>query len=501
MSGIGMCPAEGHDRAGDDISGLEIPEELISAVRSGECLPFIGSGISRPSGTPTWTELVDIVRSRLGSLRGKPITADELDLLQVPLSYRGHFASTRPLHDILRVAFGEGYAPNAYHRALVELPIRTYLTTNWDRLIELALTEADFGSNPQVLHSDSDVSFWNEHNSRSVIKLHGTIERQESIVFSEDDYYDRYSGDSLLFQLARVLFASRSVMMLGFSLSDTFVKLLFRQVRIVTQKSSRPHWYIIPSAYASEGFVDYVRQAGFTPLVVPPGRDPALPLLDFLIVLARESRTVARDRHARAELLLRETAALEHYHGPDRTVRVRAILGPLGNPRPGKEPFFGSPDQDLIEYELHELCLRLADSRGFKLRLIGSPHSVEYLEAKGYDARETQRRLSEFLASARAMGERFEFAPLESPTDRNQWISADRSVVDSWKGTTGDFQLYPDATLTLDRHAVQLATKWYDDDFEKGVARAGGIAAAREQMFNDVEHAIRRIGIEADVES
>ncbi|MFL9655144.1 SIR2 family protein [Streptomyces sp. PB17] len=468
-----------------------MPDELIRTLRLRECLPFLGAGVSRPSGMPVWSEIVSDVRKRLSSVMGDPVSEEDLDHLQVPAMYAGYLATSQPLNDLLDEAFSTGFQPNVYHSALAQLPVNSFVTTNWDNLLETALTAVPLAGPVRSIYRDDQIGSWNEIRARNVIKLHGSIQDKSSIVFSEDQYLSRYGRDSLLFQLVRVLLATRSVLMMGFSLNDVFVKLLFHQVRDLTAGSGRPHWYVIDESRATRVALDYLRHVGFTPIVVPAAaRDPE-PLKGFLEHLIAETSTIARDGSSRAALIRRTTEALHSYRGPHKVIRIRAVLGPFGNPPPGDDdPVFGSSSRDEEEYELHRLCIRLAEENGFVIRLIGDPTSVDYVTAKGYLPAQTTRRLKSFIATAERLGDRFEFARLAAPSDRNQWIAADQGVIDSWKGSLGSNQLYPDATLSLDQTTIGMAIRWFDDDFAAACARDGGRENAKKRLMEDLRKVI-----------
>jgi hypothetical protein len=432
-----------------------------------------------PSGTPSWNALVSAVRRRLGALTGEEVTDQELDLLQVPLLYSKYFSSGRRTFDLLEQAFKGGFQPNKYHSLLAQLPVRTFMTTNWDLLLEESLEASPLHPNTRALVDDSDVSSWNEARGSSVLKLHGSIDRLESVIFSEDDYYRRYGSESLIFQLSRVLMSSRSLLMIGFSLGDPFVKLLLRQVRDFTKGRQAPHWYVAPVNRVSAPQIEYIRDCGFTPIIVRPGEDPNYPLEQFLEMLVTQTGLSARNQLSRSHLLNRETTLLREYQGSQKVLRIRAMVGPFGNPSPSNDVLYGSAELDHAEYELHELCSDLTINHGFIVRMIGDPTAVEFLRSRGYSNEQLKRRLQSFRDTAIVLGNKFEFVPMLSPADRNQWICADQGVIDSGKSTQESMALLPDAVLSLNRSIVETSIRWFDEDFAKLRDLAGGCDAAR----------------------
>jgi hypothetical protein len=439
-----------------------------------------------------WAGIVDDVRGHLSERLGYAIGDGELDFLQVPQMYSDLLASSRPLEDLLDDAFLIGFEPNAYHHALAQLPADTFVTTNWDVLLEKALVASPFRAPVEVLYRDDHISHWSEAQKTNVIKLHGTITDHRSIVFTENQYLDRYAGDSLLFQLVRVLLASRSVLMVGFSYSDAFVKLLFHQVARFVKESRKPQWFVTSEDRVTPAFLEYIKQAGFMPVVLPSSAANPESVLQFLEALARETSTVARDRSSRARLLMRISEPLLSYRGSERVLRIRANLGPFGSPEPDPtDHVFGSSARDEEEYAVHRICVELVEKADFRVRLLGGPVSLQGLMGKGYSHDQALRRIEAFATTVARLGDRFEFAQTPSPSDRNQWIAANRSVVESWKEVSGPRQLYSAGLLREERAAVIVAARLFDDDFQQACERGGGLEAARARLIRELEDELR----------
>ena len=143
-------------------------------------------------------------------------------------------------------------------------------------------------------------------------------------MFTESQYLDRYGADSLLFQLARVLLASRSVMMIGFGYTDPFVKLLFHQVGKLTLQSPKANWFITSEDRVTQAFREYLRGVGFIPVILPSSISHPTAVLDFLERLVTETSPIVDDRSLRAKLLLRMLTPLRGYRGSERLLRIRA---------------------------------------------------------------------------------------------------------------------------------------------------------------------------------
>jgi len=118
------------------------------------------------------------------------------------------------------------------HEALVQLPVRELLTTNYDRLIELAFERWHTDLSVSV-EPDEFLATRARHPARHLIKLHGSIERPASIVLTRDDYarsrLERVEMLRHLGQQARF----DAFLFVGFSLTDPTFNTIRDEARAV----------------------------------------------------------------------------------------------------------------------------------------------------------------------------------------------------------------------------------------------------------------------------
>lgn len=460
-----------------------IPDELVARVRDGRAVPLIGAGLSSAAGIASWPELVERLRSSVGARLGRPIADDELDLFATPVLYSHLQGSRQPLLELLGEAVDDRFEPHPMHRLLAQMPVRSVLTTNWDRLIERAFEPI---RPVQVVHDEMTVASWNEGLATQIVKLHGTIEDPRSIVFAEDDYQRFYTSESPLLNLAKTILATRSVFAIGFSMTDTYVKMLFSQVSRLAGDTKNPHYVIVPDAGPADLRTEYLQAAGFIVVDAPTSEGDSHGSHTFLRELHRRTYSWAVSRSDRTRMLIRETEELAEYLGPDRTIRVRATMGPLAVP--GEHGgVFGDDDQDAAERELRELCMTLARERDVTIRFIGKPTAKDFILGKGYEPEAYRARLTALVDAIEQMGNRIEFAPTVRPTDTNTWIVADKAMIDSRKHDAEDQRLYDRAVLERNGELVRQASRWFDEEFESLVDRAGGSEKARKDLLAEAK--------------
>jgi SIR2-like domain len=173
-------------------------DQMVSLAASVQASPgvyalLLGSGISRSAGVPTgWEVQLDLIR-RVAAVRGEDPGPDPA------VWYRERYAAEPDYSDLLdelgpapgdRQALLSGYfeptedererglkLPTPAHRAIARLVagryVRVIVTTNFDRLLEVAL--ADAGEVPTVVSTPDAVrgAIPLVHSTCTVVKLHG----------------------------------------------------------------------------------------------------------------------------------------------------------------------------------------------------------------------------------------------------------------------------------------------------------------------------------------
>ncbi len=127
------------------------------------------------------------------------------------------------------------------HRVLSRLPFPTIITTNMDSLMEQAFVAA--GKKPQVIFCP-----WNTYIERNyemddadpdvdhplMYPLFGRIEEPETMVLTEDDYFDFLIGVThnrdLIPGIIRRVLADTALLFLGFEIDDWNFRVLFRSI-------------------------------------------------------------------------------------------------------------------------------------------------------------------------------------------------------------------------------------------------------------------------------
>src|SRR5699024_9062989 len=111
---------------------------------------------------------------------------DEHDLTAVAQYVRNQSGTRSSINSAILEAYDQGVQENENVSILTRLPIYTYWTTNYDRLIEDGLREAN--RNPDVKMDFKQLSNTKKDRDAIVYKMHGDVDHAADAVLTKDDY-------------------------------------------------------------------------------------------------------------------------------------------------------------------------------------------------------------------------------------------------------------------------------------------------------------------------
>ncbi len=217
-------------------------EQLVDTIKSGECALFIGSGLSINSGLPGWGALIDTLSKELDI--PNELNRSDMDyFLDLAQWYRD--AGMKPsIEERVAEIFSVGRAkvlPSLAHYLVCSLPVRFFITTNYDDLIEYALET--LRKYPIKIVSNQDAALTGGLKGSYVIKLHGSATDSERIILSRDDYEDFHSSRQALALLLESLLLNQMFLFLGYGLRDPDFRSINHRISKILQDAKR-------SAYA-----------------------------------------------------------------------------------------------------------------------------------------------------------------------------------------------------------------------------------------------------------
>lgn len=214
-------------------------DDYFRDIETGDAGIFAGAGLSVPAGFVDWRELLRPLASEidLDIMR----ESDMVAVAQFHVNANG--MNRARLHRAVVEAFSSDAPPTPNHRLLAQLPITTWWTTNYDKLIETALREV--GKIVDVKYTVPQLAVTAPRRDAIVYKMHGDVEHPNHAVATRDDY-ESYSATRGAFinALAGDL-VSKTFLFLGFSFTDPNLEQVLSRIRLTFKQDQRRHYAIL----------------------------------------------------------------------------------------------------------------------------------------------------------------------------------------------------------------------------------------------------------------
>jgi hypothetical protein len=222
-------------------------QALIDALRNRNAILFVGAGVSMNVGLPSWKALIAHLAERVGY--DPAIFAGLGDQLTLAEYYRLVTGSLGDLRSWMDVEWHskekrENVKQSDIHRLLVTLPVPLIYTTNYDRYLEWSCEACGV---PYVKVANVGDLVRLPTDKMQIVKFHGDFDDDGSLVLTESSYFDRMSFEGPLDIKLRADILGKTVLFVGYSLSDINVRYLLYKLHKLWQESA--HATVKPSSY------------------------------------------------------------------------------------------------------------------------------------------------------------------------------------------------------------------------------------------------------------
>ncbi|CAH0123307.1 SIR2 family protein [Microbacterium sp. Bi121] len=201
---------------------------LGEVARDARLVPFMGSGISMSAGAPDWTGLIRTLAQAAGLDEDVvELLVNKHDVLDQAAFVRDAFArDDEDGRDRFTETIVEAVDKRRYGLLpplLAALEAEQAITLNYDQLFEWAAFD---GQRPRrVIPGAAETS------NRWLLKLHGSVDRRESIVLTREDYLGFNADRAALSSLVKATLMTRHLLFVGFGMGDAHFHEIVHDVR------------------------------------------------------------------------------------------------------------------------------------------------------------------------------------------------------------------------------------------------------------------------------
>ena len=226
-------------------------EDMKEYLRRDKLVIFVGAGVSKNSGVPTWGRMVRTFAEQMDYPVEK-LSTDEY--IRIPQYYYGMDESEghRDYYETIRKIISLETEPNILNELIAQLHPKHIVTTNYDKLMDKV------AEGYEVIRQDKDLLKVDSNNY--LIKMHGDIDNVEEVVFKETDYLQYSETHRLMETFLKSLLIDHVFLFVGYSLNDynlntftNWIEFIAREMNI--KKEMHKNFFLSSSEHAGKKYL------------------------------------------------------------------------------------------------------------------------------------------------------------------------------------------------------------------------------------------------------
>ncbi|HEY6347130.1 MAG TPA: SIR2 family protein [Bryobacteraceae bacterium] len=235
------------------MGSIAVPADLVQRTLSGRCVAVIGSGPSQNAGIPGWRGALRKIVTWAGEQGFSLADLDEIqrmlddqsaDLLTIAAELFEQLGKTRYRHALAAVFRPGDVRPTAAHGCLATIPFAGIITTNYDKLMEIALTTAGIDHIVLTQQQPAELNEVIGGDRFFLLKAHGDIDNIDTVVLGTKDYQKLLLNNAYQSCISHI-FSQYTVLFVGFSLTDPDLQLTLNMSRAVFEGNTPNHYAVI----------------------------------------------------------------------------------------------------------------------------------------------------------------------------------------------------------------------------------------------------------------
>lgn len=234
---------------------IDWPTDVVSDIARRQSVIVLGAGISCNSQNAAgerpkaWAEFLNAATANVPGTQ-----VQRAEILRL-VKNRDYLTACQVIRDRMGSAAFHSFAEQefltpAYRAAIIhdrisELDSRIVATPNFDTIYENRINHLQGNSVVVKHYYDNDVAESIRGTKRIVLKIHGTINKPNQMIFTRDDYTKarhKYSG---FYAILSALIVTQTLVFLGCGLDDPDIKLLLEDYAF-RHEYSKPHYFVLP---------------------------------------------------------------------------------------------------------------------------------------------------------------------------------------------------------------------------------------------------------------
>jgi SIR2-like domain len=229
---------------------VDWPEDLIRDIARRRCVIVVGSGVSAQSvgkngiRPPTWRDFLKKCNDSMkgGALSHITKAIEGGDLLHACewLQVRYEHTWTKTLRDAFSAPH---FSPSEAHKTIARLDARILFSLNFEDILDRAVQEIHGGTCVTKRYYDEGVSEFLRGTDRYLIKVHGSLDEIEKIIFTQRQYAEARVKSAAFYSAFDSALMTNTFLFLGAGTQDPDINMILENQNF-TYSKIHPHYFL-----------------------------------------------------------------------------------------------------------------------------------------------------------------------------------------------------------------------------------------------------------------
>ena len=229
---------------------VDWPDDLIRDIARRRCVIVVGSGVSGQASSnngekpPTWSDFLTKCNEQLAD---GPLPHISKAILDGDLLHACEWLQARYQHrwtDKLRSAFSAPkFVPTEVHKTIAKLDTRIVFSLNFEDIVDRALQDVHGGTCVTKRYYDDGVSEFLRGTNRYLVKVHGSLDEIEKIIFTQRQYAEARVKAAAFYNAFDSALMTHTFLFLGAGTRDPDINLVLENQNF-TYSRSHPHYFL-----------------------------------------------------------------------------------------------------------------------------------------------------------------------------------------------------------------------------------------------------------------
>jgi len=282
---------------------IQWPSELILDIARRRSVVFLGAGISRScknkegKSPKTWIEFLNFAINSIQPNKHIKSLIKKEDYLTACGVIKEKLGRDAFNNLVIGEFLSPGYSHAPIHESIFELDSRIVATPNFDKIYETFANHKASGSIRIKHHYDADIAEAIRRKDRMILKIHGTIDTPDRMIFTRKDYAEARAKYKSFYSILEALALTHTFFFLGCGFNDPDLQLLLED-NFFKHASNRPHIILVPKKSIHQDLIGLIQNTMNLKILTYSSSNNYAELFDSLqnmVNLVEQERDVLRN--------------------------------------------------------------------------------------------------------------------------------------------------------------------------------------------------------------